>query len=358
MRRPPTTVNRPPPAKEPETAMSDAAPKRLAQLTRWAAERHALPPSALDLRLAAGDASFRRYYRLALPDGGTRILMDAPPAREDSRPFVAIARRWEAAGLPVPHLHAADLEAGFIELEDLGDTPLQERFRDAAETRAWHERAMELIHALQNRAAPDDLPAYDADLLGRELDLFPDWCLGEWLGLAPPPGWPALRQALVEAALAQPVVAVHRDFDAMNLMVRDDALVLIDFQDAVAGPLSYDLVSLLRGRYCRFDAARFAAWVEAFRRRAVADGRLSSSTAEATFLAQANAMAAQRSLKVLGIFCRLTLRDHREGYLARLPHFLDHLEDSLAGLEGHDAFRAWLTETFRPALAIRLEVPT
>ncbi len=335
--------------------MSDA-PSRLDSLRQWTAERHGLTPGEIDLHLAAGDASFRRYYRLHLPNGTTRILMDAPPTQEDSRPFVTIARRWAEAGLPVPRLHGVDLALGFLELDDLGDTPLQHCFgseSDAA-TLAWHERAMVLIHALQERAGPTGLPAYDAALLGRELDLFPDWCLSEWLGLETPPGWSALREALVDSALAQPAVTVHRDFDAMNLMVHEDTLFLIDFQDAVAGPISYDLVSLLRGRYCRFDAARFAAWVEVFRQRAVADARLPAGVEAATFLAQAQAMAAQRSLKVLGIFCRLTLRDAKAGYLERLPHFLSHLEDSLAGLDGHDAFKGWLAETFRPTLMARL----
>jgi aminoglycoside/choline kinase family phosphotransferase len=332
-------------------------PTRTQRLHAWAARRHGLAPEAIALRFAAGDASFRRYFRLALPDGTTRMLMDAPPDREDSHPFVAIAEQWRAAGLPVPTLHGVDLAAGFLELDDLGDTPLQDGFRgeDDPATLAWHERAIDLIHALQNRAPVEGLPPYDAALLGRELDLFPDWCLGEWLGIAPPPGWPALREALIDEALAQPVVAVHRDFDAMNLMVKDDALHLIDFQDAVAGPLSYDLISLLRGRYCRFDPTRFAAWTEAFRVRAIADGRLPDSVDAATFLARVQAMAAQRALKVLGIFCRLTLRDAREGYLERLPHFLGHLEDSLDDLPGHAGLKTWLADTFRPALAARLE---
>ncbi|MGM0636704.1 MAG: aminoglycoside phosphotransferase family protein [Pseudomonadota bacterium] len=334
--------------------MSDAAPSRLDRLSQWAAERHGLSRQVVDLRLAAGDASFRRYYRLQLPDGTTRMLMDAPPEQEDSRPFVAIARRWAAAGLAVPTLHGVDLRQGFLELDDLGDTPLQACLGSEAETLGWHERAMALLDELQNRAGPDGLPSFDADLLGRELDLFPEWCLNKWLGMATPPGWAALREALITSALAQPVVTVHRDYDAMNLMVQGGVLHLIDFQDAVAGPISYDLISLLRGRYCRFDATRFAAWVEAFRQRAAADGRLLSRVDAETFLAQAQAMAAQRSLKVLGIFCRLTLRDAKSGYLARLPHFLSHLEDSLAGLDGHDAFEGWLAETFRPALMTRL----
>ncbi|WP_416139737.1 aminoglycoside phosphotransferase family protein [Halomonas sp. HK25] len=340
--------------------MSDAAPSRLELLSQWAAERHGLTTGEIDLHLAAGDASFRRYYRLSLPGGATRMLMDAPPEQEDSRPFVTIARRWAAAGLPVPTLHGIDLSRGFLELDDLGDTPLQACFGNEidAATLIWHEHAMALIHELQNRAGSDALPPFDGDLLGRELDLFPEWCLGEWLGMKTPPGWEALREALIASALDQPVVTVHRDYDAMNLMVQGDALHLIDFQDAVAGPLSYDMVSLLRGRYCRFDASRFANWVEAFRQRAVADGRLPAGVDAAIFLEQAQAMAAQRSLKVLGIFCRLTLRDAKTGYLERLPHFLGHLDDSLAGLEGHAAFKAWLVETFRPALMARLEGTT
>lgn len=337
--------------------MSDADPSRLDLLSQWAAQRHGLSRQMVDLRLAAGDASFRRYYRLHLPDGTTRMLMDAPPEQENSRPFVSIARRWAAAGLAVPTLHEVDLSQGFLELDDLGDTPLQACLDSEADavTLGWHERAIALIHELQNRAGPDELPSFDADLLGRELDLFPEWCLGEWLSMETPPGWAALREKLVASALSQPVVTVHRDYDAMNLMVQGDALHLIDFQDAVAGPISYDLISLLRGRYCHFDATCFAAWVEGFRQRAAADGRLLSRVDAETFLAQAQAMAAQRSLKVLGIFCRLTLRDAKSGYLARLPHFLTHLEDSLAGLEGHEAFKGWLAETFRPALMARLE---
>jgi aminoglycoside/choline kinase family phosphotransferase len=334
---------------------------RFEALRQWAAAQHALSPAALDLSLAAGDASFRRYFRLQLPDGSTRMLMDAPPAQEDSRPFVDIARRWRAGGLPVPALHAVDLDAGFLELDDLGDTPLQLRFAgdEHADTLAWHERALALIHELQNRAGPDMLPVYDEELLGRELDLFPEWCLGQWLGEASlPPGWTALREALIGSALAQPVVTVHRDFDAMNLMVHDERLYLIDFQDAVAGPISYDLISLLRGRYCRFPPARFARWVEAFRQRAVHDGRLPGSTDSDTFQRQAQAMAAQRALKVLGIFCRLTLRDGRSGYLERLPHFLGHLEASLVDLPEHAAFQRWLAEHLRPILTQRLAAGT
>ncbi|MBZ9540113.1 phosphotransferase [Modicisalibacter tunisiensis] len=337
--------------------MSDAPhTARREALRRWAGQLHDRPPETLRLAPAAGDASFRRYYRLRLDDATSRILMDAPPEQEDSRPFVAIAEAWRAAGLPVPAIHARDLTRGFLELEDLGDAPLHTCL-GAGETSdaACYDDAQALLGELQNRAPGAALPVYDAALLGRELDLFPEWCLTRLLDMPPPPGWTALRERLIEVALAQPQVVVHRDFDAMNLMRHHDRLWLIDFQDAVRGPLSYDLISLLRGRYRRFSREAFRERVEGFRRRAVLDGRLSGQLDAETFLFQADAMAAQRSLKVLGIFCRLTLRDGRQGYLARLPRFLDHLRDSLAPWAEFAAFDAWLADTFTPTLTAALD---
>lgn len=331
----------------PETNLS---PRAIA-LHRWACMRHGLPTATTPFELAAGDASFRRYFRMTLPDGGTRILMDAPPPQEDSRPFATIAEHWGKAGLPVPTLYATDFEQGFLELEDLGDTPLTQYLSDADATRQGFDMALALLDRLQAQAPSSGLPHYDADLLGRELDLFPEWCLGRLLGISPPHDWNDLRQRLIDDALSQPRVAVHRDFDAMNLMVHDERLYLIDFQDAVAGPLTYDLVSLLRGRYQRLAIDDFAAWVEAFRQRAVASGRLEDDMDSIRFRYLCDGMAAQRSLKVLGIFCRLTLRDARSGYLERLPRFLGHLEDSLEPhAELHD-LREWLRTHFAPALA-------
>lgn len=327
---------------------------RINALTTWAAQQNGLSKADISLSSAVGDASFRCYFRLTLPNGTTQVVMDAPPEQEDSLPFTTIAKRWHSAGLPVPRVHAANLADGFLLLDDLGNTPLQHLFNDNATTQAYHAQALTLIAELQNRANPDSLPAYDAALLGRELDLFPEWCLNAWLKLPLPESWHAIRAQLIQHALAQPVVTVHRDFDAMNLMVHNQRLFMIDFQDAVAGPLSYDLISLLRGRYCRFSHAQFSDFVDAFYQRARSDGRIPSSVDFATFLTQCHAMAAQRSLKVLGIFCRLTLRDQRSGYLERLPHFLDHLEDSLAPLTELAEFAEWVKRTLRPALMKRL----
>lgn len=326
---------------------------RMSALTHWTAQQHGLDVNRISLQEAGGDASFRRYYRLTLPDGSTQLIMDAPPEQEDSTAFVNIAQQWQAGGLAVPHIYATNLDEGFLLLEDLGNTPLQHCFSDPTSVQRHTDNALALIGELQNRASPEPLPRYDAQLLGRELDLFPTWCLEQWLALAPPAEWPDLRNDLIEQALAQPVVSVHRDFDAMNLMVHRDKLYMIDFQDAVAGPLSYDVISLLRGRYWRFNADEFADAVQRFYQRARQDGRLTARTDEATFLRQCQAMAVQRSLKVLGIFCRLTLRDHKSGYLARLPHFLDHLEDSLAALPEHAGFAHWVSEQLRPAILQR-----
>lgn len=332
---------------------------RINALTMWAAQQNGLSKADISLSPPVGDASFRRYFRLTLPDGSTQIVMDAPPAQEDSQPFVAIAKRWHSAGLPVPKVHATNLADGFLLLEDLGDTPLQRLFSDDATTQAYHSQALTLIAELQNRAGPDSLPAYDTALLGRELDLFPEWCLSAWLTLPPPTSWRAIREQLIQHALAQPVVTVHRDFDAMNLMMHDQRLFMIDFQDAVAGPLSYDVISLLRGRYCRFTNEQLSHFVHEFYQQARRDGRLPSSVDFATFLTQCHAMAAQRSLKVLGIFCRLTLRDQKRGYLKRLPHFLDHLEDSLSFLTEQAEFAEWVKLTLRPAIIKRLaEMPS
>ncbi|MGC3871709.1 aminoglycoside phosphotransferase family protein [Halomonas sp. GXIMD04776] len=328
---------------------------RLDTLREWATARHRLPSDAR-LELAAGDASFRRYFRLWLEGGRTRILMDAPPEKENSQPFVAIAEAWRNAGLPVPAIHATHLPGGFIELEDLGDAPLHLFLGEceSAASLSWHDRALDLITTLQNRAPCTGLPVYDSSLLARELDLFPDWCLEKLLDIAPPACWPVLHQRLIDLALGQPMAAVHRDFDAMNLMLHDDRLWLIDFQDAVHGPITYDPVSLLRGRYCRFSRERYTAWLEAFRRQAIVDGRLRASVDSDSFLHLADTMAAQRCLKVLGIFCRLTLRDDKAGYLARLPHFLNHLRDSLTPWSEFDEFVDWLDDVFTPSLERKL----
>ncbi|WP_277811076.1 aminoglycoside phosphotransferase family protein [Chromohalobacter canadensis] len=328
--------------------------ERSETLQRWIARQHALPVDACPLEDVAGDASFRHYYRFRLPDGTQRVLMDAPPEHENSQAFVDIARAWRAARLPVPALYAIDLEAGFVELEDLGDDVMHRHLGSDTDALTWFERALHLLQCLQRQAPCSGLPEYDHALLARELDLFPEWCLTKLLDLPAPPSWPALRESLIDSALVQPRVAVHRDFDAMNLMLHEDTLWLIDFQDAVNGPISYDLVSLLRGRYRLWPQERMADFIENFRRRAQEDGRLPPIDA-AIFYRQVEAMGVQRSLKVLGIFCRLTLRDAKPRYLERLPHFLTHLRQGLAAVPAYGEFLTWIDTTFTPALCRELD---
>lgn len=327
---------------------------RLADLRTWIARQHDLPPDACRLETVAGDASFRGYCRVTLPDASTRIVMDAPPELEDSRPFVEIGHQWRQAGLPVPAIHAVDLARGFIELDDLGDDSLHHHFVTEAGARDGTARALALLDEIQQRAPSASLPRYDPGFLEEEMDRFPDWGLTRWLGIETPPSWPEVKRHLLAHIETLPTVAVHRDFDAMNLMLHDDRLWIIDFQGALAGPLGYDLISLLRGRYHRWSRDDMDVWIEGFRRRSLAAGKLASEHDAAAFRAAVEAIGAQRQLKILGQFCRLCLRDGKPRYLDWLPHFYAHLDEGLSALPALAEFHAWLRDRYRPAMEARL----
>ncbi|WP_110668732.1 aminoglycoside phosphotransferase family protein [Salinicola halophilus] len=327
---------------------------RLDALRDWIAQRHALPAASLDLEVVAGDASLRGYCRVGLPDSRTRIVMDAPPALEDSRPFVAIGREWRDAGLPVPTIHAADLERGFLELDDLGDDSLHHHFTDEASARASTERALGVLDAIQHRAPVATLAPYTPAFLDEEMERFPDWGLSRWLEIDTPPLWPEVKAQLLEQIATLPTVAVHRDFDAMNLMIHEDTLWIIDFQGALAGPLGYDLVSLLRGRYRHWPKEDVATWIESFRQRVAATGDLPAHLDREAFRTAVEAIGVQRQLKILGQFCRLHLRDGKPHYLDWLPHFFAQLDDGLAALPALAPFQAWLRDTYAPAMRARL----
>ncbi|WP_251977870.1 aminoglycoside phosphotransferase family protein [Salinicola avicenniae] len=331
---------------------------RLETLRAWIAGHHRLSPEACRLQSVAGDASLRSYWRVAFPDGTTRILMDAPPALEESRPFVEIGQAWHDAGLPVPAIHAVDLDQGFLELDDLGDDSLHHHFDSDSGAHDGTARALALLDDIQCRAPTHRLPPYTSAFLDEEMERFPDWGLTRWLGIETPESWPRVKQHLLARIAELPSVTVHRDFDAMNLMIHDDALWIIDFQGALAGPLGYDLVSLLRGRYHRWTPAEMAGWIEAFRQRSVASGALSPSLDSERFRAAVEAIGAQRQLKILGQFCRLCLRDGKSGYLERLPHFYQHLDEGLAALPALAEFRQWLQTVYRPAMEARLASAT
>ncbi|HMO45489.1 MAG TPA: phosphotransferase [Rubrivivax sp.] len=304
--------------------------QRRAAFSRWLdaiAARHGLQPQTL--APASADASFRRYLRIAAR-GGSRIIMDAPPPQEDVRPFVRIARWIAEAGLHAPEVLEADEAQGFVLLGDLGRElylgALQHA--DAARADALMRDAITALVQWQLKLPAPQLPAYDEALLARELALFPEWCVQREFGLqwgeAEQARWQKVCRALIDSALAQPVVAVHRDWMPRNLMVAAPNPGILDFQDAVRGPVTYDVASLLRDAFISWDeereidwAARY--WSEAKRAGVPLGEAMQSDFGE--FWRALEWMGLQRHLKVLGIFCRLKHRDGKPAYAEDLPRF-------------------------------------
>lgn len=314
--------------------------------------------SAAPLQVVAGDASSRRYFRARI-DRRSYILAEAPPATENNEAFLARRDLLEEAGIRVPALFAADLERGFLLLEDLGDELLLGRL-DASTVAGHYRDACDIL--LQLAAVDLDaaaLPEYDARLLSEELGRFPTWFAGELLGCELDRDEHELCQALFgalcDSALAQPRVLVHRDFHSRNLMLdAAGALALIDFQDAVAGPLTYDLVSLLRDCYVRWPAAQVMDWAREHRHALLRSGR-ADLPAQEEFLRAFDWMGLQRHLKVLGTFARLSLRDGKPAYLADLPLVLAYTREILARYAPEEAafaeFARWFEQRLDPAIA-------
>ncbi len=306
---------------------------------------------------ASSDASFRRYFRVRR-GGRSWILMDAPPEKEDCRPFVALAQAMRAVGLNVPEVLAADLERGYLLLTDLGDTPYLSVL-DGDRADALYGDAMETLLRLQRARPPEDLPPYDRALLQEEMALFAQWFLGRHLEVEPPDEWPRVTEILVETALEQPVVWVHRDYHSRNLMhtPRRNPGVL-DFQDAVLGPVTYDLVSLLRDCYIAWPEDRVRGWVRRYRRQLQDGGVLPKTMDATTFQRWFDRMGMQRHLKAVGIFARLHHRDGKPGYLGDIPRTLSYL----CRVGEHDpardirTFAAWLRREVVPRLNAVCEV--
>lgn len=296
---------------------------------------------------ASRDASFRRYYRVGLAGGGTRVAMDAPPELYDSRIFTAVARTLADLGLHVPEILAADLERGLLLLTDLGSRQYLQVL-DAANADALYGDALAALARLQTRADPlaAGLPDYDDAFVVRELEIFREWYLGRHLGLS----LAAVDQALLDeafavlraAALEQPRVWMHRDYHSRNLMVTDRHNPgILDFQDSVRGPLTYDLVSLLRDCYIRWPRQRVTAWALEHRARLRALGMTELGADAAQFLRWFDLMGAQRHLKAAGIFARLHQRDGRGDYLKDIPRTLGYVREVAAAhpeLAGLGAF--------------------
>ena len=309
---------------------------RSSQLNRWL-ER--LGYRDYRLSPASEDASFRRYLRLEA-DGRTQIVMDAPPDLEPCDRFIEVAGLLRDAGLSAPEISERDLEHGFLLLTDFGATDYLSQLHDETEASLYRD-ALAALLLMQSRIDPGDLPPYDAALLNREMDLFHDWFLGELLGLELDPAqretWLACRQALVDSALEQPRVFVHRDYHSRNLMkIPRRNPGILDFQDAVNGPITYDLVSLLRDCYIAWPPPRVEALALDYYQAARANGLLEIDSDR--FLRWFDLMGLQRHIKAIGIFSRLKIRDGKSGYLKDIPRTLEYVRQvcaahaSMAGL--------------------------
>jgi N-acetylmuramate 1-kinase len=301
---------------------------RAAAAHRWALAALRLPDARMTP--ASADASFRRYFRIH-GDGRSWVLMDAPPEREDCRPFIHVTGLMQAAGVHVPQIHAQDLAQGFLLLSDLGrQTWLQAL--TPAQADEWFGQALETLLRWQLASRPGVLPAYDRALLERELALFPDWFVARHLQRSFSPAqqaaWSAVCEHLVTSALAQPQVFVHRDFMPRNLMVSEPNPGVLDYQDAVHGPISYDVISLFKDAFLSWPEDRVQGWLRDYAARARSAGLPVPETGE--FLRAADWMGLQRHLKVLGIFARIRYRDGKPHYLDDAPRFIGYVRHTAA----------------------------
>lgn len=298
--------------------------ERHEQLIRWVGEL--LGTNVFTMAPASSDASFRRYWRVRYRTGSL-VVMDAPPALEDCGRYVDLARRLGAIGLHTPRIHAEDPANGFLALSDLGERVYLGELNDRSADRLYGD-ALGALATLQACGPVDGLPAYDGPFLRRELEIFREWYLGTHLGLTLSPaeglGWERACAVLIANALEQPRVCVHRDYHSRNLMVTRPNPGILDFQDAVVGPVTYDLVSLLRDCYVAWEPERVADWALGYRRLAVQSGIMPEVEPE-RFLRWFDLMGVQRHLKACGIFARLRHRDAKPGYLADIPRTLGYI---------------------------------
>jgi len=303
--------------------------ERLQALQDWAARQ--LEGESLDIAPASADASFRRYFRVTAK-GRDYIVMDAPPAHEDCRPFIAVARLFADAGVNVPQVLAQDLDRGFLLLTDLGNTTYLSALDDAASNqdvaRELYLASNDALIRIQQASRPGVLPDYDRALLTRELMLFPEWYVAKHLGVAMKDEQKAILETvfgrILANNLAQPQVYVHRDWHSRNLMVSEPNPGILDFQDAVYGPITYDLASIYRDAYIQWDEEQQLDWVFRYWEKARA-AHLPVREDFGEFWRDFEWMGAQRQIKVLGIFARLYHRDGKDGYLKDMPRVMHYL---------------------------------
>ena len=332
-------------------------------LAQWAASQieqlyqYSIPAQMVTV---SGDASFRRYFRIIYSENGVQkqwIAVDAPPEYENSRQFVDIANVWASAGVKVPTVLAFDEVQGFMLLEDFGDVLLHPELTADAADRLYKSSIDSLIE-LQQLPRTDNIPAYDRELLDREMALFSEWLCELHLGLILDSGEKAMLkkvfESLANSALAQPQVMVHRDYHSRNLMVckasqplhHEDFIGIIDFQDAVYGPITYDLVSLLKDCYIQWPREKVLGWLTYF---SVHSPQIVDINEE-QLLRDFDLMGMQRHLKAAGIFARLSIRDGKHSYLNDVPRTCEYIEKTARLYPEFAEFSLWLESVFLPAL--------
>lgn len=289
----------------------------------------AVPPATLTA--ASSDASFRRYFRW---EGGGKsfVVMDAPPPQENCKPFVDIAFLLAKSGINVPKIYAEDLERGFLLLNDLGNKTYLDVI-DSQNADDLFSDALQALLAFQQLPMVAPLPSYDVALLRRELELFPEWYVKRELGIefdaAQQVLWQQVSELLIDSALAQPKVLVHRDYMPRNLMLSEPNPGVLDFQDAVYGPVTYDVTCLFKDAFLSWPEERVRTWLERYWQQAAALNIPVQPDFE-DFLRASDLMGVQRHLKVIGIFARICHRDGKPRYLTDVPRFFAYIEAVIA----------------------------
>ena len=289
----------------------------------------AVPPATLTA--ASSDASFRRYFRWE-GEGRSFVVMDAPPPQENCKPFVDIADFLRTCLINVPKIYAQDLDRGFLLLNDLGNKTFLDVINSSNADELFKD-AIEALLAFQQLPMTEPLPSYDVALLRRELELFPEWYVRAHLGVdfneQQQAVWQRVSTLLIDSALAQPKVLVHRDFMPRNLMLSIPNPGVLDFQDAVYGPVTYDITCLFKDAFLSWPEERVRNWLQDYWKLALPLGIPVQRDFE-EFLRASDLMGVQRHLKVIGIFARICHRDGKPRYLADVPRFFSYIEAVLA----------------------------
>lgn len=328
-------------------------PLRTKQITRWVSDK--LGINDFSIKPASSDASFRRYFRITF-DGKSFIVMDAPPEKEDSRPFVEVGKLLLDVGLNVPEILEQDLEQGFLLLSDLGDRQYLPELTSNSVPGLYSD-ALNALQRMQSgvKLSHCNLPQYDENLLWNEMQLFREWYLTQHLQIELNSAHHALLDdmfaLLIRSALEQPVVCVHRDYHSRNLMItQNNNPGILDFQDAVIGPITYDLASLLRDCYVAWPREQVETWVREYCND-ISSSEMGLDIEPRQFLSWFDLMGVQRHLKAIGIFARLNMRDDKPGYLKDIPRTLNYIIDVSQRTPELEPLNKFLLKEVQPRLS-------